>query len=892
MAKPLQRLLGGGLAALLLSTAAMAEPPRRAGSVPRVAVRALDQPGSVRLTFAWPRATGHSLSVTGDTATLRFGRAGAIALAPLQRRLPRNILGLSASRDSVTLRLRPGATPRVVQLGPVVALDILDPAPAAQAEAAPASTPLAPSPAPAVARGEAPPPVPAEPGRLRLPFPAGTGAAALARGGQWILAFDAAREVDVAAVRRLAPGLSQASAEQRRSATLIRLPLDAAATLDLVQQDGAWTLAAIAAPLPAGSAAMETLPGPPPRLLLRVGQPGRVINLPDPEGDGLLQLGTVTGPGAGLAEPRILATLTLLPTRLGLALQPLAEGIALRAAEGGFTVPLPMGDAPQEPSPPTETLLDLPDQPLAALLQRRRDAILAVADAAAASHGPTRLALAEALLALGLAPEAQGLAQAAMEEDPRLEAQPRALLLFGAASLLAGRAEEAAPALRDPRLDAVPEAQLWRGLLAADAQGAAQVIAQRGTLQRYPMALRARLVPRAAELLMAENHLDEAALLLRGAGVAASPRLALAEARLLEARGQADAALAAYAVLAGGRDQDVRALAMQRAAGLRLASGRDDARRAAAAMEAASAAWRGDDRELALRQRAAALRLEAGEAAVALALLRETEELFPDAAEPLRAAAEAALPRALLDPALPPIAALRLVEQWPEPLPAAAAEALGGLADRLRGLDLHPQAAAMLRRAIALQAVPGQRARLGLQLARALAESGDLPGAVAALGEVPEAALPGAERAIRARLDADLRRRGGDEDGAARMLRGLGPAGAGELAEMLAARQDWAGAARALAGLAAAIPPAPAPLSVEHRALLLKLAAYTGLAGDEAGLAALRGTYAARVAGGPLAEAFAMLTAGEVAERKPNLDRLRQETAAARALQDQLRSLR
>jgi hypothetical protein len=109
---------------------------------------------------------------------------------------------------------------------------------------------------------------------------------------------------------------------------------------------------------------------------------------------------------------------------------------------------------------------------------------------------------------------------------------------------------------------------------------------------------------------------------------------------------------------------------------------------------------------------------------------------------------------------------------------------------------------------------------------------------------------------------------------------------------MLAARQDWAGAAEVLgAHLSNALPPAPAPLPEDARRLVARRAALLSLAGDEAGLAALREAEGARMAGGPFAEAFALITAGRMAGIG-DLSRIRQEVELARTLPARLDALR
>ena len=119
-----------------------------------------------------------------------------------------------------------------------------------------------------------------------------------------------------------------------------------------------------------------------------------------------------------------------------------------------------------------------------------------------------------------------------------------------------------------------------------------------------------------------------------------------------------------------------------------------------------------------------------------------------------------------------------------------------------------------------------------------------------------------------------------------------GAAGAAPLAERLAERQDWQGAAAALARhLAATLPAAPAPLDEAGRRAVTRLAAFHALADDAAALAALREAEAARMEGGPFAEAFSLLTA-DPARGVADLPRLGRELGLLRALPARLEALR
>jgi hypothetical protein len=202
------------------------------------------------------------------------------------------------------------------------------------------------------------------------------------------------------------------------------------------------------------------------------------------------------------------------------------------------------------------------------------------------------------------------------------------------------------------------------------------------------------------------------------------------------------------------------------------------------------------------------------------------------------------------------------------------------------------RAQAVLQRAVARAAGDEARARLGVQLATLALGAGDHQRARAALAETEGPRLPPVLRQERTLLDARALRRAGRAEEAAARFGEAGVAGLPELLEVLAERQDWpgaAGAARAL--MAARLPPAPEPLDEPQRRLVVQAASLMAMAGEEAALVALREAEAARMAGGPLEEAFALITGASIAG-VGDLPRARQELELARALPARLESLR
>ncbi len=916
--------------------------PVVAAAQERVGLRTGIHQGHARLVFDWPRETRYRVEETEGRVTLRFAAPAAFDLAAPQRGL-RNLRAIEATApDTVTLTLAEGARLRHFRLGARVVVDILDPAgaptarqpepaappapravpprperaaaPAPAARSAPAPAAIQPTPAPPPAPAPAaaepaptPPPQPAAPrampsgmavravpGGVLVPASAETGAALLRRDATWLLVLDRPLPLELAE-----GALAGTEIATGPAATVLRIPASSLAEPSLARVAEGWRLESAAAPPVLRAIRPEFDPGPPVRLMLRAARPAEAIAVLDPETGGTLLVGTLREVGEATPIGRRAAAFEILPTRLGAAILPRADSVTLRALPNGFAaapgagMALALGPEAMEEAEGLSRIFDLPNEPLAALVQRERNAMLAIAAAPPLARGLPRLRAAEALLALGLGAEAQAMAALALREDPRAAEDPRAQALHGAAALLAGRVREA-QGLLHPRLPLGDEVALWRALLAAsrgedNAETAAALAAGLPILRSWPQPLRERLAPLAAEVLAAREPPAARRLL---AGREADAAYALARARLLESTGETEQALAAYDTLREGRDRRARAIAMRRAAELRLESGALDAAGAAAALEAVLAAWRGDAMESAVRLRLAELRIEAGAPRAAFDLLRETAEAFPDLAAALRPRQQAALLAAL--GAESPLAAVARFDAHHALLPAGAPsdQALATLAERLAALDLPERARAVLGRALARAEGAEARARIGLQLAELALGAEDAAAARAALADTAASDLPDPLRQARLLAEARaLARQGATAEAAAR-YREAGPLAGAELAEVLAARQDWAGAAAALLGHLETTLPAPGEaLDAAARRLVARAAALLALAGDEAGLAALREREAPRMSGGAFEEAFGLLTSARLSGAD-DLPRARRELELARALPARLEALR
>lgn len=822
----------------------------------------------------------------------------------------------AAPRDA-----QPRATPRALE--PAAPLPSLPPAAPGSGLVAAAPVPVRSAPLPPPSPGPSPaavatPPIsvsPASGATLVLPFATTAGAAALRRGDMALIVFDERRPLDIAAldVAALAPASAPpgsspggASVELLPDATVLRLPLPRGRAVRLAPLARGWSLAFTAedaaplpAPITAGVAEGE--------MRLAAPGPGAVVSVADPVGGGALLVGTLRGPGAAVPLSRRLPEFTLLETVRGVAVEPASDAVQVRPVAQGFAVRASGGRAiALAPDAPGSGAIlaagrltrrwDLPDLPRDALLRRLGSATAAAAAAPPRGRVAPRLAVVQAQLALGLAAEAQALTTLLVAEDGRAAADPDVAGLGAVAALLAGRPDQSA-ALDDPAQGGTDELALWRAARQAMRQEGAPAAAQNFAatlplLLSYPETLRARLLPLVAETMAQGGEAAAARRLVETRPEDGS--LALARALVDQAEGRAAPALAALDRLAASPDRAVRARAAVRAVEYRLALGGLTEAEAADALDRLIYAWRGDGAELALRLRVAELRSRAGQWRPALALLRETAapplaQTWPEQVPLVRARLADAFDAALdADAAgrLPALDLLALATDNADLLPEGArGQALAArVADRLDGLDLPERAMAALDKLVAAAPRGAARAAFGARLAELRLGSGDPGRALQALAASTAEPLP---RDLEDRRTIVFARataaRGGIAAADATLAALDTAAGDDARAALQEAAHHWPEAAAALTTLAGRIVPAADPLPEPATRVLIRLASALAQGGDEAGLAALRARFAARVPAGELGDMFRMLTEPPVRE-PAELPRAATEAALARTL--------
>ena len=934
------------------NTVSRTAPTAPATGLPRAGVRVGAHPGFGRVVVDLPPGASASTQMITDGVRVMLLGAGWPVHVPAP---PPPWQAAELSDGTLVLRLRPGAVARPRQIDGRLIVDADGPPPLAVSTSAPArpvspppravssvpvsavtpaSTPVltpastrAPSPtststlvpvarpprptpvtippAPVPVAPATPPvterlverPVAAQPSRFAAASP-DVAAAAFTRAGAGYVVFDAVVALDLT-------GLAGARLIPLEGAVAITAPQPFA----VHPVAGGWALGAAGTTVATSFAAatggrlVADLPD--------AASAGRVVAMPDPEGDGLLLVGTLR-PGT-FPENHLVATpvaqatpdVDVVATARGVVVAPVSDAVTLRATRTGWVlategagrtaavdnVVAPDRLAAAAGAAGLKRCLDLPDLPTAALLRRLQASQDAVALAPAGDRVTPRLNVATAMLALGLGVEAAGQVDLALADDPRARGTPAAQLLGLAAAALAHR-----PAVDTPVADVVcaPEASLWRHAAQSAAPG---VAADLELLRAYPLPLRHRLLPALAEALATD---DPAGAALRGL-LAADPGDLAGDLDLARAIAEPDAAraLAALDAVAAGHDAAVHARAARLAIERRLASGALDAHRAADAMDPLVVAWRGDASELELRLRVAALRAQSGAWRPALAMLRETAALAETglggdgAAARVMDRARATFADALAADAktpLPPLDLITLVEENAGLLPAdAAAVALAErLADRLASLDLPDRATkALATLAHAAPAGPS-RAMLGERLGRLRFAAGDATGALAALADSKggadggAASLPEPLEARRWLLWAQATAANGNFEAALLALgeRDDDPALALR-ADLLERGARWPEATRVLAAVAAKTMPTSGLLDATATATVLRWASAAARASDEATLEGLRETVLTRVPAGAPADLLRVLTAAPVRE-VADLPRAAREAALAR----------
>ena len=508
--------------------------------------------------------------------------------------------------------------------------------------------------------------------------------------------------------------------------------------------------------------------------------------------------------------------------------------------------------------------------------ERYRDLVTATADAPRSGRSDARFRLARFLLANGLSAEATSLMTLARQEDATFARQRETLLLSGIAAVRAHRLKEAREHLAGEALSDDPEGRLWRAVIDGEERQWARALAgfrrSADTLTQYPVdlsgeirfqiltaALEAKDMPAAESAMAAIDRLP----------IGSIPRDQhdFARARLDEAAGRPDAALAVYDRLAEDASRPIAAEAEVRRIAIANRSGRMPVDQAQDRLENLAVSWRGDETELRTLVELARIYSDAGKWREMFAITRRANLSFP----------KADMTRALHDDTTRRFEALLLGEGAAKlsavdtlaiyydfkefaPIGRRGDEIVRRLADRLVELDLLDQAAELLQHQVDKRLTGAARSAVAARLAAIRLLNGKPLLAIAVLHATRLGELPADLRRFRLMLEAQAQADLTRTDLALEMLEGeAGPAFARMRAGILFGARRWREAGEAFEAMIGTRWQGPDALSDRDRQDIVRATVASLLADEPLALDRVKAKFAAKMADSPDAKTFVLL---------------------------------
>lgn len=609
------------------------------------------------------------------------------------------------------------------------------------------------------------------------------------------------------------------------------------------------------------------------RLVVPAAEAERVIPFKDPVVGDTLSVVPLPLPGQHVEAPLRYTEVQFLPTLQGVVIRPLDDRLTVQPVREGLEVTVPGG---LRLSPPSDVLAAIPPPPppveqeklfdfkrwgqvpVKDYIKTRQARWDRLADLPEAEKTRGRLDVARFYLANGMGYEALGMLTRVQALQPDVDRRAEFLAIRGIGRALTGDFAGSLADLSNRQLANEPDAALWRAAALAgqgDYAGAhAGFQASKDLLDRYPEPFYTGLALAAADTALRVNQPEAAALTMdrvaKRGGENGDQAAAVQYFRgsVFRALGDNDKALSYFKQAREGRDRLYSMRAKRDYIDTALAAGKMDPKVAAKQMEEMRFAWRGDALELSNLRRIGEVHAIAGDYPRAFDTMRQTISAFPDTAEAKEIAAD--MTRTFTDlfakdgaAKMTPLEAMGLYEQYRELTPPGpdGDRIIRKLAERLVEIDLLDRAAQLLDHQVQYRLSGLEKAQVGTRLAGIRLLDGNPQQAVAALdkSDVAEITPELAEerKLLRARALSQIDK--GTE--AVQLLAADQSRNANLLRIDIAMRdKQWKAAAQALSDVIGP-PPAPgAALDPQMSSLVVNRATALSLAGDNAGLDALR----------------------------------------------------
>jgi hypothetical protein len=732
--------------------------------------------------------------------------------------------------------------------------------------------------------------------RLTFPFATATPAAVFRRADAVWLVFDAAAPIDVSKLVTQSIGsVRSATVTRTRDGQVVRIKVDRPRLTSLEADGPTWTVSIgdlILEPT-RPLAISRTTASRGASAVIPFDIPQQLHRLADPEvGDTLLVV-TALGPPRGFLRPQSFIEFQALVSTHGVAIQPVADdiavdlssdkivigrpsGLTLSSVRAGLSVGEP-GDAGQRAGSASFAL----DAQLwgfdreADFVRRQTELVRGAADAPEAERTARRLDLARFYLARDLYAEAKGVLDVLLAEDhPKAHAAP-ALVLRAIAETAMGRGVEALKDLANPAVGDQFDAAVWRGLAYAGQgkwpeahEGFKNLDA---TVASMPIELQRAVYRAALQAAIELRDFAEAGNLLNGLetlGVPAAlaPSVLVLRGRMAEGLGRVADALAVYRAAAATGDRPAAAQGRLRAVVLKSGLGQLSRADAINELESLTVTWRGDATEVEALQLLGHVCVEEGRYRDALTAMhaatggRADSDTIRRVQDEAMATFDALFLGGKAD-ALPPVEALSLFYDFRDltPVGRRGDEMIRRLADRLVSVDLLDQAAALLQHQVDHRLQGAARAQIATRLAMIYLLSRKPDRALQTLQASRAADLPNEVRSQRLLLEARALSDTGRPNLALEVIANLEGREVDRLrADVLWAARRWREAGEQIEKLYGERWRDFTPLTAAERADILRAGLAYSLADDVLGLDRFRQKYAAKMAEGPDKNAFAV----------------------------------